>query len=209
MKKLAICHQKGGVAKSTITQGLALELPGLVAVYDADEQGSTAQWVQRRDEDTPVPVVGPIHKLGDLAGVAEQKGCDWLIADTPPDHKDEVNIRTAMEVADFVILPTKMSRFDLEILPKTIQIANSLGKPWMIVITMGQRSNLLDATKGNLAAMAERMGGGTLCPTVLMNRVAHAEASYHNSTAAEAEPGGLAAYEMRQIATEVQKLVGA
>lgn len=204
MKTIAVCHQKGGVAKSTISQGLALELPGLVAVYDADEQGSTAKWLERREADTPLPVNGPISRLGDLAKVAAQQGCDWLIVDTPPDHKDETNIRAAITAADFVVLPTKMSRYDLEILPKTAKIANSLGTQWMIVLTMGQRSNLLETTKSNLSDMAERLGG-VFCPTVLMNRVAHAEASYHNATVAETEPGGLAAYEMRKIATTLQQ----
>ncbi len=204
MKTIAVCHQKGGVAKSTLSQSLAVDLPGVTALYDADSQGSTAKWMGRREADTPIPVSGPVTRLKDLVKAAEQQSCDWFVLDTPPDHDDETNIRASMEVADFVILPTKMSLFDLEILPKTVQIANSLGKPWMIVLTQGQRSNLLETTKSNLSDMAERMGG-VFCPTVMMHRVAHSEATYYNATVTEIEGGGLAAWEMRQIANAVKE----
>ena len=34
MRKIAICHQKGSVVEFTLVQGLSLELPGLVAIFD-------------------------------------------------------------------------------------------------------------------------------------------------------------------------------
>ena len=203
MKTVAICHQKGGVSKSTICQGISLEMPGTVAVYDSDPQGSSAKWLERREAGKPVRATGPIHKLPALVKACEKQNCDWLIIDTPPWHDDKENIRSIISVADFVILPTKMSRYDIEILPKTVKIANSLKKPWMIVLTMGQRSNLLEQTKQNLSETADLLGG-SFCSTVLMNRVAHSVASYHNSTASEMEAGGLAAFEIRKIAEEVR-----
>ena len=118
MKKIAICHQKGGVVKSPLVQGLSLELPGLVAIFDGDKQGSTVKWLERREASTPFQVVGPVSRLPDLVAAAEKQNCDWFLIDTPPDHQDESNIWAAMSAADFVVLPTKMSRFDLEILPK-------------------------------------------------------------------------------------------
>lgn len=203
MKTIAICHQKGGVSKSTLCIGLGLELEGRVALYDSDAQGSTAKWLERREADEPISVVGPVAKLPALVSACEKQDCDWLILDTPPSYADETPIRAAMAVADFVLLPTKMGRFDLEVLPKTAKIANKLGKPWMIVLTMAQRSNVLETTKDSLTDLADRLGG-SLCPTILMNRVAHVESSYHNLAVSEFEAGGLAAYEIRKIAESVK-----
>jgi chromosome partitioning protein len=198
MQTIAVCHQKGGVSKSTIVMGLAVELSGLVAIYDGDSQGSCAKWLERRDSDTPLSFSGPPKKLPEIKQKAKDMKVDWLIIDTPPSHDDEIPIRSAIAAADFVILPTKMGRFDLEVLPKTAKISNALNKPWMSVLTMAHRSKMLDHAIKNIKLVSEELGG-KFCPTILMNRVAHVESSFYGKTVSEFESGGLAAYEIRKI----------
>tara|TARA_R100000935_G_scaffold58859_1_gene98690 strand:+ start:15349 stop:15990 length:642 start_codon:yes stop_codon:yes gene_type:complete len=211
MKTIAICHQKGGVGKSMLTKSLSLELPGNVAVYDSDAQGSTATWLERRQssgEEKPVPVLGPVKRLPDLVASASSQGFDYFLVDTPPDHESEANIRAAMSVADFVVLPTKMSADDLRILPKTISIANDLGCAWAIILNMGTRSNILTQTEANLTSMAQKLGGH-FCPVTLNNRVVHVEATYADATAQEIDPSGLAAEELAQVTKHILKFMEA
>ncbi len=210
MKTIAICHQKGGVGKSMLTKSLSLELPGDIAVYDSDAQGSTATWLARRQEagdEKPVPVLGPIKRLPDLVVSAAAQGFDYFLIDTPPDHESEVNIRAAMSVADFIVLPTKMSADDLRILPKTAAIANDVGRKWVIILNMGTRSNILTQTENYLASMADRLGGH-FCPVTLANRLVHVEATYADATAQEISPKGPAAEEIAQATKHILKIMG-
>src|SRR3954471_17164668 len=90
MHIIAICAQKGGVSKTTISQCLAIEAlkEGRRAVIvDMDPQGSCAKWGQRREaKGSPVPAVihaqeRPLHAI---IKELRSKQVVAVFLDTPP-----------------------------------------------------------------------------------------------------------------------------
>ena len=204
MLKIALAHQKGGVGKSMLTKAMALELDRAV-VADLDPQGSVAYWIEareRRELMNPAAAICDIDELPRLIEKAETRGYKHLLIDTPPDHDNERSIRAALSLCDVVIIPTKLGFEDMRVLPKTAAIANSMNKPWVIVLNMGVRSKILDDTKEKLAALADKMSGH-FCPVVLMNRMIHAECVGLNMVPKELEPNGKAAEEITKMTNSV------
>ncbi|MEL7484216.1 MAG: AAA family ATPase [Planctomycetota bacterium] len=110
---VAVCNRKGGVGKTTVAVGLAVELMRRgkrVLLGDADPQASAKEWsalALSRDIETPM-VVGlgeHFHRPGQLDQLAE--GYDYVILDTPPHNG--VTMRSALAVADLAVLPVTVA----------------------------------------------------------------------------------------------------
>ena len=205
---ISVVHQKGGVGKSTITQGLSVSLAGYTRVYDADHQGTTSRWVERRQAEgvtKPDAVAGRIEQLPDLIEQAERDGVDWFIIDTPPEHSGEINLRTALGVADFAVMPTRAGANDVEVLPKTMRIAKQLGTPFAVVMNEYNTTRSLHRqVLADLEAMAARNGHSVLRP--LRSLAAHQDATYAAQTAIEYAPSSDAARDMTLLARAVTEL---
>lgn len=210
MLKIALAHQKGGVGKSMLTKAMSLEMPRSV-VADLDPQGSVAYWIEAREKRelmNPAAAICDADDLPALIAQAEARGYKHLFVDTPPDHDNERNIRTALALCDAAIIPTKLGFEDMRVLPKTAQIANEMKKPWAIVINMAVRSNMLDDTKEKLQALADTMGGH-FCPYTIANRIIHVECVGLDMVPSELEPNGLAAQEVTQATKWLMKTLKA
>ena len=62
MDVIAVIAQKGGTGKTTLAVSLAVaaERSGrTVAIVDLDPQASASNWGDRREDDSPVVVLGP------------------------------------------------------------------------------------------------------------------------------------------------------
>ncbi|SDG83756.1 ParA family protein [Sulfitobacter delicatus] len=205
---ISVVHQKGGVGKSTISQALATGLDGQTRIYDADHQGTTSRWVERRQEDgvdKPELAVGRIEQLPDLISQAENEGVNWFIIDTPPEHSGEVNLRTALSVADFAVMPTRAGANDVQVLPKTMRIARQIGVPFSVVMNEydGRRS-LHKQVLADLEDMATRNGQTVLRP--LRSLAAHQDSTYAAQTAIEYAPSSDAARDMILLTREVTQI---
>jgi chromosome partitioning protein len=113
---LTIANAKGGVAKSTSSIYLAETIRhrgGVVTVYDADPQSTSSLWADTaRDSGDPLDFeVRPanLSTLSRLHGSADKTG--WSIVDAPPQGK---LLQASLDAADFVIIPTSDSPFDLQ-----------------------------------------------------------------------------------------------
>ena len=112
--RIAIANAKGGVGKTTIAQYLchALVRDGQhVTLLDADPQYSATLWdrIANLSNET-LPFNVRAASVDELAAIRATPG-EWLVIDAPPTH---AGLKTALDTADFVIVPTTESPVDLQ-----------------------------------------------------------------------------------------------
>lgn len=199
MKVLAIIGQKGGNGKTTTALGLAVaaSLAGRnVAVIDLDPQTTAANWSDRRGRDTPAIVSCQVSRLDRVLAAAAEQGADLAIIDTPGKNTDA--LIAAAKAAHFVLLPIQPQLFDIETLASLKDVLVLAGNPPASVFVnrapvQGKRHSETQA--------AAAAAGFVVCPVVLFARAAHGDAGNIGQAAAEYDPGGKAAQEMRDLYT--------
>jgi chromosome partitioning protein len=125
---VAFAGQKGGVGKSTTAVCLAvaaLERGSRVLLVDADPQGTVRTWAEvaaerRRPAPTVVAMGASMHKPGQLGHLASNY--DVTFIDCPPRH-GEIQ-RSALMVADVVVLPCGASAADAWALAASLEVVN-------------------------------------------------------------------------------------
>lgn len=119
--KITIANAKGGVAKTTtaIYLAAAATMRGLDArVLDADPQSSASLWADLADDNhDPLPFDVAPANLSTLGRLRPEAG-EWCFVDAPPSGRV---LEKAVEVADFVIVPTSDSPIDLQQAWATLQ----------------------------------------------------------------------------------------
>ncbi|BFL71425.1 ParA family plasmid-partitioning AAA ATPase (plasmid) [Moraxella osloensis] len=111
--------QKGGCGKSTIAINIACYLANQgkdIVLVDADPQQSSANWVKDRDE-TDLPKVHCVQRYGDIKNTLKDlsQRYEYVVVDVA--GHDSKELRTAMLVADLLIIPFRPSQLDLDTLP--------------------------------------------------------------------------------------------
>lgn len=117
--------QKGGCGKSTTAVNISAELVRQgkdVILVDSDIQGTSANWINDRNQNPSLQTVHCIQKyeniretLSDLA-----KRYEYIIVDTA--GRDSRELRTGMTIADILLVPFRPSQPDLDTLPRLDQI---------------------------------------------------------------------------------------
>jgi len=118
-KIIAVCNQKGGSGKTTLSMQLAGTIArrkNKVLVVDADPQGTATRWAASDDDENPFPasVVGlsaaseKVHRevkkfVGDY---------DFIVIDCPPAADSPVP-QSALLIADLALVPIIPSPLDL------------------------------------------------------------------------------------------------
>jgi chromosome partitioning protein len=128
MLKILVASSKGGCGKSTLTTNLAAHFAQSgknTAIVDADRQGSSYRWCERRPEGVP----GVLGVQGVRRGWLERLPEDTqrVIVDTAAGtHGDELG--TLVEDVDAVIVPVLPSTFDLDATVAYLDELNSHSK---------------------------------------------------------------------------------
>jgi len=114
---LALLNQKGGVGKTTLATHIAGELAlrgQHVILLDADPQGSSLDWTQRRNQQglsRLFSTVGLARETLHSEAPALARQADHIIIDGPP--RIAALARSALLAADYVLIPVQPSPYDL------------------------------------------------------------------------------------------------
>ena len=104
---------KGGVGKSTLSVHLAVHLHDAgakVALIDADQQGSSSQWLQ--EAEPGIETATAVNPDEVAARVSSLRGAfDYIVADAPGGN--DRHVRTLMLLADLAVFPITPSILDL------------------------------------------------------------------------------------------------
>jgi chromosome partitioning protein len=206
---IAVGGLKGGVGKSTVATNLASEAARRgrrVLLVDADPQQSALAWGQLASESgKPAPVVvamGPtMHKPGQLDALAQ--GYDAVVIDCPP-RGDELQ-RSALAVADLVLLPCGPSSFDAWGLAAMFALIDEAkrAKPTLqaaVVITRRQ----VGTVRGREIRAALAEAGHPILEAELAYRVAYQEAVTAGLGVTTYRPQDPAAGEVRALFDELR-----
>ncbi|GFO76333.1 chromosome partitioning protein [Bathymodiolus platifrons methanotrophic gill symbiont] len=142
---ILVGSQKGGCGKSTIATNIsaALAVKGEdVMLVDADKQASSSNWFLDRSENPSLPKVHSIQKYDDVrASVIDlNERYEYVVIDAA--GRDSIELRTAMIVANAIVMPIRPSQFDLDTVPRMQEIYNDArilnsNLKFKAVITMG------------------------------------------------------------------------
>ncbi|UAJ12973.1 ParA family protein [Polymorphobacter megasporae] len=207
MQTWAVIAQKGGQSKTTLATGFAVEAAregAAVVILDADDrQGSALYWSERRAvEDVMVKdssVAGlPLHVT---RGRASGK-IDLIIIDTPANSKDIAML--AAEQADFVIIPVAPRGLDVHSVLQTVKQVQQAGTPFAVILTQVPHQG----GEGEEARAGFAAKGIALFESRLHFRKDFYRATPIGRTAAELEPSGKAAAELRAAFNEAKLLSG-
>lgn len=205
VKTLAIISQKGGSGKTTIAVHVAVcaaQRKLKTAIIDIDPQRSAYQWNQSRPDGMKLDAVtANASQLAALLAKAKAGGIDLAIIDSAPHSDSEAAI--AAQLADYVLIPCRPARFDLDAIASTVDIAKAANTPAAVVINAAPRGRLADEARAALQRQ-----GVTVLDLVLHQRAAYSHAVIDGRSVHEYEPEGKAAAEIDDLYHHITRLYG-
>lgn len=203
MRVIASMNLKGGAGKTTTVVHAAVEAVkrGMrVLILDTDHpQNSAAVWSGARGEASPEVIVVAAHRLKAAIAKAEKDGFDLVLIDTAPRlGPDAVDIAG---LAHKVIVPVKPDPFDLAAVQETIEIIKGARVNSLLFLTCCPPK----APEVAECREALEASGLPVANTTIGHRRTFTRAVLSGKAAAEFEPRGKAAEEMRNLIDEVLK----
>lgn len=172
MKIIAFMGQKGGTGKTTLAVHTAVAAGQdghKVVLVDTDPQESATFWGDNRKDETPIVATATPNQLPDVLDAARAEGVTLVVIDSAP-HSSP-NASEVAKAADFIIIPTRASAFDLAAAESTVRIVKAVNKPFGFVL------NALDqkvAESGEALDFLQNQYGGSVAPYRVGNRIAFA-----------------------------------
>src|SRR5215475_11444223 len=134
LRVITLANPKGGVGKTTICSALsvrAAEESHRVALLDLDPQETLASWWTRRGK-VKNPKLFEIDAATEAIELLVSQGWEWVFVDTGPAKLDL--IEPGIAVADFVLIPTRPSAFDIVQAAITVELCETHAKPHAFVL---------------------------------------------------------------------------
>ena len=211
VKVITIAQQKGGAGKTTVTAHLAVAFAQRgkrVAIIDIDPQASLSTWHRIREEKFGEDYTGLTsitstgwRLVGEIADLKDDH--DIILIDSPPHI--EADARGAIRAADLIILPVQPSPTDLWATKATLEISEQEGIETRILLNrVAANSRLGKAVQADL----KKSAGKQLLKTQIGNRVSFASSMIDGRTAMEAFIGSTGAEEIKQLAVELEAILG-
>jgi chromosome partitioning protein len=196
MEILTIASQKGGAGKTTLSAHLAVEAErngaGPVAVVDTDPQGSLADWWNQRAAETALFAAVEISRLADHMTALQREGVNLVVIDTPPAFME--TIRTAIAIADLILIPARPSPHDLRAIGVIVEMAEQLKKPFAFVVNGATPRTLIA-----LEAVQASARHGAVAPVIVHQRIDFAASMADGQTASEVNRQSRSADELTQL----------
>ena len=215
-KIIAVCNQKGGSGKTTLSMQLAGALArrgSKVLVVDADPQGTATRWAASADDEKPFPasVVGlsaastKVHR--EVKKFVDDYG--YIIIDCPPAADSPVP-QSALLVADLALVPVIPSPLDMwaavgirEVIANVGDINEELKS--RLVINQLQPNTTL--AKESLEVLPEF--GIELCETYMRQRQVYRQSAVFGQTVHDfGSKAAAAVEEVEALTDEVLTLLG-
>lgn len=188
-KIIAVCNQKGGSGKTTLSMQLAGTLArrkNKVMVVDADPQGTATRWAASADDENPFPasVVGlsaaseKVHRevkkfVGDY---------DFIIIDCPP-AADSPAPQSALLIADLALVPIVPSPLDLWAsvgIRQVIESVSNINETLIARLVVNQCQPNTNMAKEVLEVLPEF--GIPVCKNYLRQRTAYRQSAVFGQT---------------------------
>jgi chromosome partitioning protein len=188
-KIIAVCNQKGGSGKTTVSMQLAGTLArkkNKVLVVDADPQGTATRWAASADDENPFPasVVGlsaaseKVHRevkkfVGDY---------DFILIDCPPAADSPVP-QSALLIADLALVPIIPSPLDLWAsvgIRKIIENVSDINETLTARLVVNQCQPKTNLAKEALEVLPEF--GIPVCKNYLRQRTAYRQSAVFGQT---------------------------
>ena len=206
MKTIAIVSQKGGAGKTTMALHIATAaiLAGhAAAILDLDPQATAEAWGQWREDRPPEVLAAKAPTLPRTLDKARDAGAALIVLDTPP--ATEGPARVAAEAADLILIPCRLSGFDLHAIQQTAGLAKAAGRPAFVVF------NATPPTTKTIPAAAREIVeaiGLQVAPVHLAERRTFRRGADEGKSAQEIEPDGRAAAEINALWSWIAEQVG-
>jgi chromosome partitioning protein len=193
---IAVCSQKGGSGKTTISAHLAVQAGmaghGPVVLVDTDPQGSLREWWSARNDGTAPLATANLVDFAANPAELRGRGAAIAIIDTPPALTG--SIEQIIAIADMIVIPARPSPHDLRAIGATVTMTRNAGKPFLFVINgAAPRANI---TAEAVAALSEH---GRVAPVILYQRTDYAASMIDGHTVMETVPGGRSAQEIAEL----------
>ena len=195
---VSVLSQKGGTGKTTLScalAALAVRAGTATAILDLDPQASAAKWHDLRranGEEHPPVFATPSSRMQALLDALGQDGAELIVTDTAP-HSGADAV-TVARLSDHILIPLQPSFPDLAAITRTIDIAEVAKTPATIVLNLALVNH---PSTGDARTVIE--SAAAAAPVVLHRRVAHVNSFNVGRCAAEYEPVGKAANELRAL----------
>jgi len=210
MNVIVFASRKGGSGKSTLAAHLAAQAhkpPCRVLMIDGDPQGSLTLWHKLRTSGEP-PIRAGVKSMSEAVQQAEREGYEWVFIDTPPNMS--AIVVDAIQVATLIIIPARLTLFDLAAIKETMVVARQLKKPYAVVINgvPARRDN----TESPFVREARAVLGSLNVPVwsgQITQRNAYSLALAEGEGAAEYDGQSEAAHEITALWAAIEKSVKA
>ncbi|MEM7023911.1 MAG: ParA family protein [Pseudomonadota bacterium] len=202
MHVVALCSQKGGSGKTTLSGHLGVQAglagPGPVALIDTDPQGSLAAWWNARRSAMPAFLATTLGQLPEDIERLRAEGYGLVVIDTPP--AINIAIQRVINLADLVIIPTRPSPHDLRAVAGTVDMVERA--QCAMVFALNAANARAKITADAAIALSQH---GTVAPVFVQHRGDFATSMIDGRTVQELAPSGRSAKEIVDLWTYVDE----
>ncbi|WP_305426110.1 AAA family ATPase, partial [Photobacterium leiognathi] len=186
-KVILLGHQKGGVGKSNTAVNLAVAISkekyqgetDRILLIDADPQATLYRWAQRREDAENTHAFPCIRLDGNVTNQIKREAekYDYVIVDAA--GRDSREMRSAMLAVDLMLMPTKASLSDLELLEhmaETVETARDYNPELKVAVFINMAPTNSQSEKNIAKQLLKEFPEFTLLNTVISERKAHRDA---------------------------------